>query len=58
MIQVMYSSRDVADRMHYLKRTLADNVEHARLNGGVLDMYDDTASGQALLDAWHSSGLR
>jgi hypothetical protein len=51
VIQAMYGSQSVADHMHYLKRALADNVECARLNGGMLDSYDDTTSGQALLDA-------
>jgi hypothetical protein len=58
VIQAMYGSQEVADSMHYLERTLADNVERARLNGGVLDTYDNTASGQALLDAWCDGGLR
>ena len=53
VIQAMYSSRTVAESMHYLERKLVENVDlHARLGGGMLDFYDDTASGQALLDAW------
>ena len=53
VIQAMYSSRTVAESMHYLERKLADNVDRrTRLGGDMLDFYDDTASGQALLDAW------
>ena len=53
VIQVMYSSQVIVDSMHYMERKLTNNVEHARLNGRLLDNYDDTTSGQALLDAWH-----
>ena len=36
-----------------------DNVERLRLNGGtMLDFYDDTASGQALLDAWNAGDFK
>jgi hypothetical protein len=38
--------------MHYLEWKLADNVDHVRLGGGMLCLYNDTASGQALIDAW------
>jgi Transposase family tnp2 len=59
VIQSMYSSPGVAGYMHYLERKLADNVERLRLNGGtMLDFYDDTASGQALLDAWNSGDFK
>jgi hypothetical protein len=58
VIQSLYSSHDVADRMHYLERKLADNVERAGLNGGMLDIYDDAASGQALLDAWNKGDFK
>ena len=44
ILQAMYSSREIASCMHYLERKLAENVEHARPNGGILDTYDDTAS--------------
>jgi hypothetical protein len=59
MIQAMYSSRGVAGSMHYLERKLTDNVECLRLNSSsMLDFYDDTASGQALLDAWNVGDLK
>ena len=58
VIQAMYSSRVIADSMHYMERKLADNVERARLNGGILDNYDNTTSGQALLDAWREGSLK
>jgi hypothetical protein len=59
VIQAMYSSCGVADSMHYLERKLAGNVERVRLSGGsMLDFYDDTASGQALLDAWNAGDLK
>ena len=45
VLQVMYSSQEIASCMHYLERKLAENVEHARPNEGILDTYDDTASG-------------
>jgi len=44
--------------MHYLERTLAANSERARLNGGRLDAYNDTACGQDLIDAWNKGDLR
>lgn len=44
--------------MHYLKQKLADNLERARLNGGFLDVYDNTASGQELLDAFSKENLK
>ena len=40
--------------MHYLEKKLAKNLEHARNNSHQLNVYDDTACGQALLDAWGS----
>lgn len=52
LIQVLYSSLEVSDLMHYLKNKLADNLAHVRLSGGILEVYNDTASGQALVDAW------
>jgi hypothetical protein len=59
VIQAMYSSHGVADCMHYLERKLVDNVEHLRLNSGsMLDFYNDTASGQALLDAWNTGNIK
>ena len=52
VIQALYSSLEVSESMHYLENKLTENLAHARLNGGILDVYDDTASGQALIDAW------
>jgi hypothetical protein len=58
VIQAMYSSCNIANSMHYLERKLVDNLEHVRLNRGMLDSYNDTASGQALIDAWGSGDLK
>ena len=58
VVQAMYGSCNIADSMHYLERKLADNVDHVRLGGGMLDFYDDTASGQALLDAWAGGHIK
>ena len=58
VIQAMYSSQTVADSMHYLERMLVENLERARLSGGVLDIYDDTACGQALIDAWGEGHIK
>jgi hypothetical protein len=58
VIQAMYGSREVAESMHYLERKLAANVTSARLGGGMLDFYDNTASGQALLDAWTEGRIK
>ena len=58
IIQAMYSSQNVADYMHYLERTLAENLECARLSGGVLDIYNDTACSQALIDAWGEGHIK
>jgi hypothetical protein len=54
----MYRSTEVAGAMHYLKQKLADNAECARINGGFLDVYDNTASGQELLDAYSKGNLK
>lgn len=43
--------------MHYLERRLAENVEKAMLNGGKLTVYNDTACGRELLDAWNSGNF-
>lgn len=56
VIQAFYASPGTAEHMHYLERRLAKNRAHARNNSRRLDVYDDTACGQALLDAW-SSGV-
>ena len=58
VIQALYSSREVADSMHYLERKLTENLALARLSGGTLEIYDDTASGQALIDAWDEGNLK
>lgn len=54
VIQAFYGSRDVADHMHYLERRLAANADQLRQpgSGGNLDIYDDTACGKELIDAW------
>jgi hypothetical protein len=52
VIQAMYSSHDVAESMHCLERKLVENIDPTRLSRGILDFYDDMASGKALLDAW------
>ena len=58
VIQAMYGSQEVADSMHYLEKRLAEKLDRARLNGGMLDIYDVTASGQALLDAWDKGHIK
>jgi hypothetical protein len=54
VIQAFYRSRDTADKMHYLERRLAANADQLRQpgSGGNLDIYDDTACGKELIDAW------
>lgn len=54
----MYSSCNVKDSTHYLERKLADNLDWVRLGGGMLDLYDNTASGQALIDAWDNGHIK
>ena len=54
----MYSSHDVTDSMHYLERKLADNLDQVRHSGGMLDLYDNTASGQALIDTWDNGHIK
>ncbi|KAH9050331.1 hypothetical protein EDB87DRAFT_1696966 [Lactarius vividus] len=58
VIQALYSSHELAEKMHYLEKKLAENSDHARLNRGRLNSYDDIASGQALLDAWNKGDLK
>ena len=50
VIQALYSSPEVLNSMHYLENKLTENLACARLSGGILDVYDDTASGQACYD--------
>jgi hypothetical protein len=52
VIQAFYGSREVTERMHYLETRLAENLGLANASGGKLAMYDDTACGKELLDAW------
>ena len=52
VIQAFYGSREVAEHMHYLEKKLAENLGIAAATGGNLAVYDDTACGQELLDAW------
>jgi hypothetical protein len=54
IIQAFYRSREIAEQMHYLEQKLAENIEKAKLNGGKLPVYDDTACGRDLLDAWNT----
>ena len=44
--------------MHYLANRLADNVDMASNSHGLLDIYDDTACGQELLDAWRTGRFK
>ena len=44
--------------MHYLERKLLENLDCARLGTSVLDTYNNTASGQALIDAWDEGHLK
>lgn len=54
VIQAFYGSRETADQMHYLERSLASNVDRVRANGGRLDTYNDVSCGKDLLDAWNA----
>ena len=38
--------------MHYLEKKLSDNLRGTQARGGIFELYDDTACGQELLDAW------
>ena len=40
--------------MHYMERKLVENLAYVHSNSRQLDVLDDTASGQALIDAWGS----
>jgi hypothetical protein len=53
VIQAFYGSCKVADKMYYLEKKLAENVETIRL-GGQLPVYNDTTCGSDLLKAWSS----
>ena len=52
VVQAFYASSELSQQMHYLEKTLAVNLVTATNNQGVLDVYNDTACGQELLDAW------
>ena len=54
VVQAFYASCETAEHMHYLNKKLAENVNMARENGGNLHMYNDTACGKDLIDAWNS----
>jgi hypothetical protein len=54
VIQALYGSHEIAEKMHYLKRRLAQNVEHVHVHRR-LDKYNDMACGQELVDAWNSA---
>jgi hypothetical protein len=54
VIQAFYASPETAKHMHYLERKLAENLAYACSNSCRLDVFEDTASGQALIDAWGS----
>lgn len=49
----------MADHMHYLKRRLAENVDHLQQpgSGGNLETYDNTSCGKELIDAWTKGTL-
>jgi len=40
--------------MHYLEKKLAHNVLYFNMHQGKLDVYNDTACGDGLMDAWRS----
>ena len=54
VIQAFYSSSTISKQMYYLENQLAVNVDIASNSHGLLDIYDDTACGQELLDAWRT----
>src|SRR6266404_9785155 len=54
VIQSLYQSPQIADHMHYLEKKLACNVLYFDMHQGKLDVYDNTACGDGLMDAWPS----
>ena len=58
VIQAFYGSRDIAEHMHYLERSLSMNADRARCAGGSLDKYDDISCGNDILSAWISGTLQ
>ena len=58
VVQAFYASSELSQHMHYLKKTLAVNLETASNNLGLLDIYNDTTCGQELLHAWHDGCFR
>src|SRR6266702_4656476 len=58
VVQALYGSHEIAEQMHYLEQKLAENLNYARLNNDRLDSYDDTACGNALLDAWRAGSFK
>ncbi len=57
VIQSFYASRDMAKHMHYLETRLDRNLNYIRCHNNQLDIYDDIACGQELLDVWSSGAF-
>ena len=57
VIQSLYQSLDMATHMHYLEKTLACNTLYLDTHQGGLDVYDNTACGKDLMDAWRSGAF-
>jgi hypothetical protein len=51
VIQALYASPDIAEKMHYRERTTSDILEYARKHGGKLREYNDTTCGRDYLTA-------
>ena len=58
VVQAFYASAELSKHMHYLEKTLAVNLEAVTNNQGLLDVYNDTACGQELLDAWRDGRFK
>ena len=58
IIQAFYGSREMAEHMHYLERSLSVNADRARRAGGRLEKYDDITCGNDILSAWDTGALR
>ena len=54
IIQAFYGSRQVAQSMHYLEKRLAELLTAVTGVSGRILVYDDTACGRELLDAWNN----
>lgn len=54
VIQSLYASSETAECMHYLEDRLQSIIEYAESHNGWIPIYDDTACGRELLEAWNT----